>query len=142
MCACDEEVPVITTPPAQSCGLLGVTGPTCNSCVTGYYNFSESVGCQPCHCNLEGTLDGICDPETGQCDCASGVLGPNCDTCPARSIGPSRFTKNRCTSCFCTGYSMMCESADGWYQAQVISQSFDQKGGSGFKSNGVIKNNS
>lgn len=144
VCVCEgEEDPLITTfPPQEACDLPGVTGPTCDTCLTGYYNYSESDGCQPCDCNIQGTLDSICNASTGLCYCADGVLGQTCDTCPSGSIGPSMFTHSRCTSCFCNGYSMSCESAEGWYQAQVESTSFDVNGGQGFKSNGVTINDS
>lgn len=144
ICVC-EEAPVITTtsPPSTSCDLPGVTGPACNTCLLGYFNYSASFGCRPCDCDPEGTLDSICDNVTGQCNCAKGVLGPTCDSCPDGSIGPSRLTETRCTSCFCNGFSMKCESDEGWYQAQV-SHVFGRRGGGGegFKSNGVIKNDS
>ena len=136
---CEEEVPVITTPPTPVCDLPGVTGKACDTCLTGYYNFSESTGCRPCNCNPEGTLDSICDAESGQCICANGVTGPSCDQCPPGSIGPSKFTEMPCTSCFCNGYSMTCESAEGWYQAKVDYR--DLEGSNlGFKSNGMIRN--
>ena len=139
VCVCEQDTAITTPPPAQSCDLPGVTGPACDSCLTGYYNYSESSGCQPCNCDLDGTLDSVCDTETGLCNCASGVMDPTCGSCPPGSIGPSRFTVNRCTSCFCNGYSMRCESAEGWYQA-AVSNSFKQGGIEGFKSNGVIRN--
>lgn len=142
ICVC-EEVPIIitTSPPSQSCDLPGVTGPACETCLSGYFNYSETLGCQPCDCNPEGTLDRFCNNITGQCDCAKGVLDPTCGSCPDGSIGPSRLTETRCTSCFCNGFSMKCESDEGWYQA-LVSNSFDRGGGEGFKSNGVIKNDS
>ena len=142
-----EEVPTITTtsPPPRSCDLPGVSGPACDICLSGYFNYSESSGCQPCaDCNPNGTLDTICNNITGQCDCAKGVLGPSCESCPEGSIGPSGLTETRCTSCFCNGFSVKCESAGGWYQAEV-SNSFGQDGGGsgeGFKSDGVIENDS
>ena len=143
ICVCEDgDVPVITTsPPSRSCDLPGVTGPTCNTCLAGYYNYSASIGCQLCDCNFEGTLDEICNNETGQCACAKGVLGLTCGSCPEGSIGPSKLTVTPCTSCFCNGFSMKCESVKGWYQAQVR-HSFDQDGGEGFKSNGIIRNDS
>ena len=144
VCVCEEEIPLITTssPPTQSCDLPGVTGQACDTCLTGYYNFSESTGCQPCNCDPQGTLDSICDAESGQCHCRGGVLGVACDQCPQGSIGPSEFTETPCTSCFCNGYSMSCESAEGWYQARVESRMFDGEAGKVFKNNGVIKNGS
>ena len=72
------------------------------------------------------------------------MLGPTCDSCPEGSIGPSGLTETRCTSCFCNGFSTKCESAGGWYQAEV-SNLFGQdgaEGGEDFKSDGVIENDS
>lgn len=141
-CTCEEEIPVITTSPSPPlpCDLPGVTGPTCNTCLTGYFNFSQSIGCTPCSCNINGTLDSICDSDTGLCDCAPGVLGSTCDSCPVGSIGPSRYTESPCTACYCNGFSTVCEAAEGWYQAEVVSRFSNSAERGKFKSSGEIKN--
>ena len=34
-----------------------------------------------CNCNVDGSVDSKCDPETGKCECKCFVGGINCDTC-------------------------------------------------------------
>lgn len=34
-----------------------------------------------CHCSREGSLDGSCDPKSGQCVCNPAVTGHRCDRC-------------------------------------------------------------
>ncbi|TGZ57822.1 hypothetical protein CRM22_009869 [Opisthorchis felineus] len=61
-----------------------VGGEKCDRCKVGYWNFQASnpEGCEPCTCNMMGTLDnGGCDPYTGLCTCKRFVGGPNCDQC-------------------------------------------------------------
>lgn len=48
---------------------------------------TKEEGCNPCHCNLYGTLELIeggivpCDKLTGYCSCKPHVTGKNCDRC-------------------------------------------------------------
>ena len=56
----------------------------CGTCIPGFYNLSlsNSLGCQPCACNISGTIsDETCDLMTGQCVCLPGVEGRDCSRC-------------------------------------------------------------
>ena len=62
-----------------------VTGRACDQCITTYYNLSSSNsgGCQPCLCNLMGTVGStaVCDTSSGQCPCKPNVMGRDCSSC-------------------------------------------------------------
>lgn len=58
-----------------------VDGKRCNKCTPGTFNIQEhnAFGCQPCNCDMGGSLDGSCD-ENGQCRCKPRVQGKKCDS--------------------------------------------------------------
>lgn len=56
------------------------TGPECDVCVDGYYGDATLQDCQPCDCNMEGSVGASCN-FTGHCNCLEGVGGMTCDTC-------------------------------------------------------------
>ncbi len=122
------------------CLLPGVTGSSCDQCLSGYFDITDK-GCEPCECSPDGSLSSECDFKSGQCDCASGVEGRTCDTCPKKTVGPSLYTASGCIECFCNGFlgqSGNCESADGWYQAQVSNSFVEEEEKAEFRSNGGI----
>ncbi|XP_053979109.1 laminin subunit alpha-1-like [Hylaeus volcanicus] len=61
-------------------------GRDCSSCIEGYGNVT--AGCRECDCDV-GALDEVCDPVTGECRCADGVLGFRCDRCDVDHYGLS-----------------------------------------------------
>ncbi|PBC25348.1 Laminin subunit alpha [Apis cerana cerana] len=58
----------------------GVTDRSCNQCVDGTYNLQESnfFGCTDCACDIGGSVNPICDKQTGQCQCQPRVTGLTC----------------------------------------------------------------
>ncbi|KAM6459617.1 usherin [Liasis olivaceus] len=60
-----------------------VIGLRCDQCKFGY-KFIQDIkqdGCEPCLCNIHGSVNDFCNPSTGQCTCKKGVKGFHCDTC-------------------------------------------------------------
>ncbi|KAK6043089.1 laminin EGF-like protein [Cooperia oncophora] len=51
--------------------------------------------CQSCDCHPDGSLNGACNPLTGQCECRVGVTGRDCSRCQHRHA----FIGGVCTSC-------------------------------------------
>jgi laminin alpha 3/5 len=71
---------------------------TCSKCVPGTYGFDPYFGCDDCDCNLDGTVDGngVCNPDSGQCDCKTNLDGRRCDVCKA-----GFYNYPQCFECSC-----------------------------------------
>eukprot|EP00127_Corallochytrium_limacisporum_P004888 Clim_evm32s191 gene=Clim_evmTU32s191 len=61
----------------------GYTGDNCDQCQKGFWNrgTGESILCVACDCQLESTVDSICDVTNGQCQCQTSYTGPQCKAC-------------------------------------------------------------
>ncbi|XP_070151389.1 laminin subunit alpha [Polyergus mexicanus] len=58
----------------------GVIDRGCSRCIDGTYNLQESnlFGCSDCACDVGGSVNLICDKQTGQCPCQPRVTGLTC----------------------------------------------------------------
>lgn len=57
-----------------------VIGQDCNQCLPSYWGLTKNgEDCQPCDCNVEGSLDNYCDEITGQCRCKPDMRGRRCE---------------------------------------------------------------
>uniref|UniRef100_A0A0N5CEW4 Uncharacterized protein n=1 Tax=Strongyloides papillosus TaxID=174720 RepID=A0A0N5CEW4_STREA len=93
---------------------VGVFGKHCDRCLTNYFNFTID-GCQYCHCNQFGSVDGgNCDSVTGECECKPNVEGTMCEKCKE---GYFNITSgNGCVECECNSIgseSLICNEATG-----------------------------
>ncbi|KAK6054382.1 laminin EGF-like protein, partial [Cooperia oncophora] len=70
----------------------GYTGQYCESCVVGYFGEPSMPGGFSLP---NGSLNGACNPLTGQCECRVGVTGRDCSRCQHRHA----FIGGVCTSC-------------------------------------------
>lgn len=62
----------------------GVGGLRCETCLSGFFAFSEN-GCKACDvCEHAGH---ICHPETGRCVCPPNTEGPQCQSCSPQTWG-------------------------------------------------------
>ncbi|XP_039610736.1 laminin subunit alpha-1 [Polypterus senegalus] len=86
-----------------------VTGLKCDKCVPGHFGLSSGLGCQPCMCNLTGSLTEECSDD-GQCHCVVGVAGEKCDRC---AYGFYNFQDDGCTSCDCSHTHNTCNAKTG-----------------------------
>ncbi|XP_071840529.1 agrin-like isoform X4 [Apostichopus japonicus] len=91
----------------------GVTAELCNSCVPGYWNFRGIVdgneGCEPCECNVGGSVRDDCGQDYGECVCKAGVTGMKCDKCPAGQVMGSMGCENDNDSVPMTCEDRMCD---------------------------------
>ncbi|XP_076751939.1 wing blister [Xylocopa sonorina] len=100
-------------------------GRDCSSCIEGYGNVT--AGCRECDCDV-GALDELCDPVTGECRCANGVLGFRCDRCGIDHYG---LSAEGCTGCRCNpigSTATACDIVTGQCQCKphVIGRQCDQ----------------
>ncbi|KAB0803605.1 hypothetical protein PPYR_00575 [Photinus pyralis] len=79
----------------------GYTGHKCDSCSPGYYGQPQLAGgsCQPCNCNVEGTLSHECDMVTGACFCKPGISGRHCSQCEKPRHVLQQFKCTPCDKC-------------------------------------------
>ncbi|XP_048212729.1 usherin [Perognathus longimembris pacificus] len=77
-----------------------VIGLRCDQCNFGF-KFLRSLhgdGCEPCRCNLHGSVNQLCHPLSGQCECRREVKGLQCDTCREHFYG---LDITGCKACDC-----------------------------------------
>lgn len=65
------------------------TFPVCKRCFNN--------GISDCNCDPRGTVEEVCQKETGQCICKPGYGGARCDQCQ-----PGYFGHPECVSCNCS----------------------------------------
>ncbi|GFT48977.1 laminin subunit alpha [Nephila pilipes] len=53
----------------------------CSQCIEGTYQLDENdlFGCKDCGCDIGGSVNNICDKQTGQCPCRPRITGRRCD---------------------------------------------------------------
>ncbi|XP_069911419.1 usherin isoform X2 [Oryctolagus cuniculus] len=77
-----------------------VIGLRCDHCNFGF-KFLRSLnddGCEPCQCNLHGSVNKFCNPLSGQCECKKEARGLQCDTCRENFYG---LDVTDCKACDC-----------------------------------------
>ncbi|KAI5940642.1 Usherin [Manis javanica] len=91
-----------------------VIGLRCNHCSFGF-KFLRSFnvnGCEPCLCNLHGSVNKLCNPLSGQCECKKEAKGLHCDTCREHFYG---LDITGCKACDCsTAGSLSGTVCDAW----------------------------
>ncbi|XP_063299217.1 laminin subunit alpha-2 isoform X3 [Pelobates fuscus] len=83
----------------------GYAGQRCERCANGYFGQPSVPGgsCKPCQCsgNLDLSVPGCCDSETGAClKCRPGITGEYCNTCADGYFGDALEARN-CQPCNC-----------------------------------------
>ncbi|NXG28484.1 LAMA2 protein, partial [Dromaius novaehollandiae] len=90
----------------------GTTGQYCERCADGYFGDAlDARNCQPCHCNVNGSLSEICDSRTGQCECKANVIGRQCDMCKPETFGLQ--SARGCVPCNCNSFGSKSFDCDG-----------------------------
>lgn len=68
-------------------------GQDCRKCAPKFYDFPN---CTSCECELQGSVDEICDEKTGKCTCKNNYDGVRCEKCR-----PGYFDYPTCSLCNC-----------------------------------------
>lgn len=84
--------------------------------MANFYNFN-SLGCNPCLCDLTGSIHSQCSDTTGQCPCKVGVSGMGCQNC---APGFYNFSDTGCTTCQCGigATNTSCDQTEGYCYCQ------------------------
>uniref|UniRef100_A0A3P8V0J9 Laminin subunit alpha 2 n=1 Tax=Cynoglossus semilaevis TaxID=244447 RepID=A0A3P8V0J9_CYNSE len=79
----------------------GYGGATCESCADGFYGDAITAkDCRPCQCHTNGSVDELCNKQTGACRCKENVVGRQCDECMTFGIS----TRGQCVPCHCNSF--------------------------------------
>ncbi|XP_077419247.1 usherin isoform X1 [Vanacampus margaritifer] len=64
------------------CSHPSVGGRRCDHCQETFFGFNPGLGrCQPCACDVLGSVNGSCNSDLGVCECKLLVIGDKCDAC-------------------------------------------------------------
>ncbi|KAM4522105.1 laminin subunit alpha-2 isoform 5-T5 [Odontesthes bonariensis] len=81
----------------------GYGGMDCESCAEGFYGDAITAkNCQSCQCHTNGSVSGVCNKESGQCQCLENVVGRQCDKCVPQTHGIE--TGGVCVPCHCNSF--------------------------------------
>ncbi|KAM6977721.1 laminin subunit alpha-5 [Aplochiton taeniatus] len=84
-------------------------GAHCEICTPGFYGDAIIArNCSRCNCFNCGTSS--CNPQTGQCQCKPGVVGPLCDRCEGGWFGYDSCSG--CRRCDCMASAALAQSCD------------------------------
>ncbi|XP_074120778.1 usherin [Sminthopsis crassicaudata] len=77
-----------------------VIGLRCDRCNFGFKSLQSfnKDGCEPCHCNINGSVNKFCNPLSGQCKCIKEAQGLQCDACVENFYG---LDIGGCKACNC-----------------------------------------
>lgn len=73
-------IAVCDTESGQCACKPSVVSRSCSECSDGSYNLAEKnlFGCTDCGCDVGGSINGICNKQTGKCLCQTRVAGRTC----------------------------------------------------------------
>uniref|UniRef100_A0A8B9RME3 Basement membrane-specific heparan sulfate proteoglycan core protein n=1 Tax=Astyanax mexicanus TaxID=7994 RepID=A0A8B9RME3_ASTMX len=79
----------------------GYGGPVCDTCADGYYGDAIfAKDCQPCRCNINGSVSEVCNKQNGQCECRQNAIGRQCDEC----MPGAHMLPGGCVPCNCNSF--------------------------------------
>ncbi|KAJ8947116.1 hypothetical protein NQ318_002476 [Aromia moschata] len=78
--------------------LPNVSGLRCDACIENYWKIASGEGCEPCACDLTGSISPQCNEFDGQCQCKSSFGGRQCNDCMPGFYGDPKVN---CLKCEC-----------------------------------------
>lgn len=112
----EENSPMNCDQTTGQCNCLpNVVGMQCDMCEEDHFGLHTGTGCEPCDCDLVGTMNSstTCDRHTGQCMCLESRGGRTCSDCKDDYWGNPTI---ECTRCECTPHgskSSQCDKNNG-----------------------------
>ncbi|XP_026686393.1 laminin subunit alpha-1-like [Diaphorina citri] len=108
-CASCEQSGMVCSEESGQCVCPPLTrGDLCIQCAPNSYGYRPRLGCQPCRCDLRGSMRAQCDNITGDCYCRPGYTGHLCNQC-----APGYYGYPKCKYCECNlagSLSPVCDS--------------------------------
>nr|XP_012215232.1 PREDICTED: laminin subunit beta-1 [Linepithema humile] len=75
-----------------------VIGQLCDSCEDYHWKIASGEGCDPCECDVVGSVSDRCNPFDGTCECRQGFGGRRCNECQTNFWGNPNV---ECYPCEC-----------------------------------------
>lgn len=75
-----------------------VVGQLCDSCEENHWRIASGQGCDPCECDVVGSVSDKCNPYDGTCECRHGFGGRRCNECQTNYWGNPNV---ECRPCDC-----------------------------------------
>ncbi|KAM4522102.1 laminin subunit alpha-2 isoform 2-T2 [Odontesthes bonariensis] len=89
----------------------GYGGMDCESCAEGFYGDAITAkNCQSCQCHTNGSVSGVCNKESGQCQCLENVVGRQCDKCVPNCWWDAE--RQECMPCRCSHHGSISQRCD------------------------------
>ena len=93
--------------------LTNVEGKSCDRCIDNHWGIARGEGCEPCACDMVGSLSESCNVFDGQCECKDGFGGRQCNECQENYYGDPQV---ECFPCDCNprvSESLQCDRVTG-----------------------------
>ncbi|XP_058795433.1 laminin subunit beta-1 isoform X2 [Phymastichus coffea] len=90
-----------------------VIGQVCDTCEDYHWRIASGQGCDPCECDVVGSVSDRCNPYDGTCECKPGFGGRRCNECQANYYGNPNV---QCHPCECDeigSASLQCDRNTG-----------------------------
>lgn len=110
-----------------------VMGINCDQCTENHWRIAVGTGCDPCDCDIIGSVSQQCNPYIGKCSCKPGHGGRQCDQCEENYWGNPNI---ECYECECNRYgatsqqcmrengSCICRPGIGGYKCDTCARGF------------------
>ncbi|XP_012542845.2 laminin subunit beta-1 [Monomorium pharaonis] len=86
-----------------------VIGQLCDSCEENHWRIASGQGCDPCECDVVGSISDRCNPYDGTCECRPGFGGRRCNECQTNFWGNPNV---ECYPCECDSIGSASQQCD------------------------------
>ncbi|XP_066582072.1 laminin subunit beta-1 [Prorops nasuta] len=90
-----------------------VIGQLCDTCEENHWRIASGQGCDPCQCDVVGSLSDTCNPFDGTCACKPGFGGRRCNECQTNFWGNPNVECYPCDCDLIGSSSLQCNRETG-----------------------------